>query len=184
MGDLSDNTHSSSSTARSDDISNDGSTSVRSTKQKQDLRSVSAEDAGLESSVPAEWTNEMVDMVISGMNRDKGCTNLKFKGLENAAGRRNEHANKFEAPHTPSDYEITDRPFICMLDDCHRAFKRLEHLRRHHRIHTGERPFCCNYPGCYKSFARSDNLTQHLKVHNANRVYKIESPLDFMKRDF
>ncbi|CAO0802832.1 unnamed protein product [Mucor circinelloides] len=54
---------------------------------------------------------------------------------------------------------------ICPVVQCQGRFKRLEHLKRHMRIHTLERPFSCSYPGCQKSFSRSDNLSQHTKTH-------------------
>ncbi|KAI8340636.1 hypothetical protein BC941DRAFT_223643, partial [Chlamydoabsidia padenii] len=54
---------------------------------------------------------------------------------------------------------------VCPVTDCQRRFKRLEHLKRHMRIHTLERPFACSYPKCHKHFSRSDNLSQHMKTH-------------------
>lgn len=54
---------------------------------------------------------------------------------------------------------------MCPVMQCQRRFKRLEHLKRHMRIHTLERPFACTYPGCHKTFSRSDNLSQHIKTH-------------------
>ncbi|OAD73625.1 C2H2-type zinc finger transcription factor, partial [Phycomyces blakesleeanus NRRL 1555(-)] len=57
------------------------------------------------------------------------------------------------------------KQYVCEHTDCHRRFKRPEHLKRHQRIHTAERPFECTYPGCGRTFARSDNLTQHIKTH-------------------
>ncbi|TIB11429.1 hypothetical protein E3P89_02594, partial [Wallemia ichthyophaga] len=55
-----------------------------------------------------------------------------------------------------------ERTFRC--DECGKAFKRHEHLRRHRRSHTKERPFRCDV--CLKSFTRSDNLAVHTRTHS------------------
>lgn len=131
-----------------------------------------------------EWTNEMIETVISKVTKSKCEEDGSLKGDGNDRKLSHKENNK---AFKRIKHEISDRPFICTLQNCNRAFKRLEHLKRHHRIHTGERPFRCTYPGCYKTFARSDNLSQHLKIHNASSIYKIEpsiDALDFMKRSF
>lgn len=56
-----------------------------------------------------------------------------------------------------------EKPFKC--DDCPKAFRRSEHLKRHIRsVHSNIRPFPCKF--CDKKFSRSDNLAQHLRTHN------------------
>lgn len=57
----------------------------------------------------------------------------------------------------------TTKVYVCGLYSCGRMFKRMEHLKRHMRIHTMERPFACT--ACDKKFARKDNLNQHLRTH-------------------
>lgn len=80
---------------------------------------------------------------------------------------------KLKKPFIQNTNEIIqNRPFVCKFVGCSSAFKRLEHLKRHNRIHTGEKPFKCHFPGCYKKFARSDNLSQHLKIHNMHSIGK------------
>ncbi|RCH99193.1 hypothetical protein CU097_012592 [Rhizopus azygosporus] len=61
--------------------------------------------------------------------------------------------------------EEARKPHACDHPNCDRRFRRLEHLKRHMRIHTHEQPFKCTFPGCFKAFSRSDNLTQHKKTH-------------------
>ncbi|CAO3591594.1 unnamed protein product [Absidia cylindrospora] len=74
--------------------------------------------------------------------------------------------------HHPHEQDLSSsssyddgKQHVCTHHQCQRRFKRLEHLKRHMRIHTMERPFQCTFPGCQKAFSRSDNLTQHSKTH-------------------
>jgi hypothetical protein len=54
-----------------------------------------------------------------------------------------------------------DRRHQCPI--CHRAFARIEHRKRHLRMHTGEKPYLCDM--CRQSFSRSDNFMEHRRTH-------------------
>ncbi|KAJ3128510.1 hypothetical protein HK098_004140 [Nowakowskiella sp. JEL0407] len=64
---------------------------------------------------------------------------------------------------TASPTPIPKKSRVCKI--CNREFKRLEHLIRHERIHTGERPFKCDFVNCPKRFSRADNMLAHRKTH-------------------
>ncbi|KAJ2713046.1 hypothetical protein H4R19_002444 [Coemansia spiralis] len=53
------------------------------------------------------------------------------------------------------------KPFACSL--CDSRFGRMEHVKRHQLVHTGERQYEC--PVCTKPFARKDNMLQHQRAH-------------------
>ncbi|XP_015226634.1 PREDICTED: zinc finger protein 184-like [Cyprinodon variegatus] len=58
-------------------------------------------------------------------------------------------------------------PFRCTV--CSRDFNRLENLKTHLRIHTGERPYTCSV--CLKCFRHSGALTRHFRIHTGEKPY-------------
>ncbi|KAF7656678.1 hypothetical protein LDENG_00037770 [Lucifuga dentata] len=58
-------------------------------------------------------------------------------------------------------------PFRCT--ECNREFNRMENLKTHLRIHTGERPYTCSV--CSKCFRHSGALTRHLRIHTGEKPY-------------
>lgn len=58
-------------------------------------------------------------------------------------------------------------PFRCTV--CSREFNRMENLKTHLRIHTGERPYTCSV--CSKCFRHSGALTRHFRIHTGEKPY-------------
>ncbi|XP_074521585.1 uncharacterized protein LOC141787195 [Halichoeres trimaculatus] len=58
-------------------------------------------------------------------------------------------------------------PFRCI--ECDREFNRMENLKTHLRIHTGERPYTCSV--CSKCFRHSGALTRHFRIHTGEKPY-------------
>ncbi|KAJ2866904.1 hypothetical protein GGI22_001170 [Coemansia erecta] len=75
----------------------------------------------------------------------------------------------------PADASGSDplKPFMC--SKCDSRFGRLEHVKRHQLVHTGQRQFECST--CGKTFARKDNMLQHLRAHERKRGSAPTTPL-------
>lgn len=59
------------------------------------------------------------------------------------------------------------RPHECWV--CHAAFRKISHLKQHHRRHTGERPYKCSK--CDRKFTSNSVLKSHLHTHDDARPY-------------
>ncbi|XP_017879983.1 zinc finger protein 236-like isoform X2 [Ceratina calcarata] len=59
------------------------------------------------------------------------------------------------------------RPHTCWI--CQAAFRKISHLKQHHRRHTGERPYKCTK--CDRRFTSNSVLKSHLHTHEDSRPY-------------
>ncbi|XP_043265068.1 zinc finger protein 236-like [Colletes gigas] len=59
------------------------------------------------------------------------------------------------------------RPHKCWV--CQAAFRKISHLKQHHRRHTGERPYTCTK--CDRRFTSNSVLKSHLHTHEDSRPY-------------
>lgn len=143
-------------------------------KEIKDILNISSNIADCETGLANNSDNVEVDNIISSLFKHQSIqeknipiNRSQFIPLQNFEIDANYNA---------------ERPFICKVKGCRRAFKRLEHLKRHSRIHTGERPFKCTFPGCHKTFARTDNLSQHLRIHSNNTSFRMNREYEDYKQ--
>ncbi|KIJ56181.1 hypothetical protein M422DRAFT_239387 [Sphaerobolus stellatus SS14] len=59
----------------------------------------------------------------------------------------------------------------CVCEVCGSRFERNIDLETHMRSHTGERPFVCRVPGCGKAFTVKSNMLRHERTHNADSQF-------------
>ncbi|KAI0175624.1 hypothetical protein GGR52DRAFT_537456 [Hypoxylon sp. FL1284] len=107
-----------------------------------------------------------------GEDHQQSFQNDEAEGTSNSASHAAGGSGASAAPpnrrgRKQSLTEDPSKTFVC--DQCHRRFRRQEHLKRHVRsLHTGEKPYECNE--CGKKFSRSDNLSQHARTHGSGAI--------------
>jgi len=128
------------------------------------------QDATLQESSQQSDEDAADDATMTGNNATANTRSSASAAPASAPARRGRKQSLTEDP---------SKPFKCNL--CNTAFRRMEHLKRHHRsIHTAEKPYTCNE--CNKSFSRSDNLAQHQRTHGQTAL--TGSPADHMTQGF
>ena len=69
-----------------------------------------------------------------------------------------------------------EKPYVCDIAGCSRAFSRLENLKLHVRTHTGEKPYVCHYENCNKRFNNTSDRAKHMKTHVTRKPYACKYP--------
>lgn len=89
--------------------------------------------------------------------------------LRKHRAQHHNHAPATAAPKNPKRQVFPPgrSPYHCSL--CGRDFNRMEHLKIHQRIHTGERPYACSV--CNARFRHSWALTRHFRIHTGEKPY-------------
>ena len=68
-----------------------------------------------------------------------------------------------------------ERPFVCKVDGCGKAFYSSGDLKSHEKTHSGLKPFEC--PTCGKALSSRNALKVHVKaLHTLERPFKCEVP--------
>lgn len=77
-------------------------------------------------------------------------------------------------------HELGDeRPYVCQVTGCGKAFRSEKTLRSHQIVHSEEKGFACTYPNCGRTFNRVDNMRAHvLGVHEGKQTRKKRNDTD------
>jgi len=62
-----------------------------------------------------------------------------------------------------------EKPYVCPVEGCSKAFAQPGNLNAHLRIHTGDKPFVCT--SCNRAFAQKGNLTTHMLYHSTEKPF-------------
>lgn len=83
----------------------------------------------------------------------------------------------FKLPPAKAD---DSRMYVCVLDNCGKTYKRLEHLNRHHLTHNNHRRYRCLV--CGSGYNRQDKLRQHVRKLNFPRNIRPRTEDVFKRR--
>jgi hypothetical protein len=67
--------------------------------------------------------------------------------------------------------QCEQKPLVCDVQGCDKAFTRSSSLAVHKRIHSGEKRYVCKVQGCGKAFTQSGHLVSHQRTHDGVKTF-------------